>query len=342
MKKILLYISAFIFAAVLSSCNHKELCYQHPHRSTVRVEFDWKDAADANPAGMCVFFYPVQGEDAPMRRFDFTGKTGGEIEIQVGKYQVICYNNDTEIVLTRGTDKFDTHEAFTRNCDLFEVIYGSSARSGAPRAAGAEDERVVLSPDMMWGCASQSVEITDSGISYISYPESEKDQWVGKPATKSEQVITLYPHTLICTYTFEIRNVKGLDRVSQMCGSLTGMAPSLLLSDETLGLECVTIPFEAGAQDKTTIGGRFLTFGHNEENTAAHRMLLYVWMDNGEKYCYGTEGEKFNVTEQVNTAPDKRNVHIIIDGLDLPKPIGGGDLDTKVDDWYEINEDIHL
>lgn len=329
-------------SVLFSSCEHKELCYHHPHTATIRLEFDWRDAPDADPDGMCVFFYPEEGEDVPVRRFDFTGITGGEIEIRVGRYRVLCYNNDTEAVLLSGTKNFGTHEAFTRDGDLFESIYGSSARDTTPRAENAEDQRVVISPDMLWGCTATEVEITESGVSYICIPESEKEEWIGKTVSNTEQVITLYPHELICTYTYEIRNVNGLEHVSQMCGSLSGMAPSLLFCDESLGRECVTIPFEGRAGDETTIVGRFLTFGHNEENPEPHRLLLYVWMDDGSKYCYGIEGDRFNVTDQVHSAPDRRHVHIIIDGLDLPQPIGGDNIDPSVDDWQEVNEDIHL
>lgn len=341
-RKGLYVIMCMLAMSAFSSCDHKELCYQHPHTATIRLEFDWRDAPDASPKGMCVYFYPEDGEeDVPMRRFDFTGKTGGEIEIRVGRYRVLCYNNDIEAVLMRGTEGFGTHEVFTRDGDLFECIYGSSAGKTAPRAESAENERVVISPDMLWGCTAMEVEITENGISYICIPEGEKEAWLGMPVY-SEQVITLYPHELICTYTYEIRHVKGLEHVSQMCGSLSGMAPSLLFCDESLGRECVTIPFEARAGDETTVVGGFLTFGHHEENPDPHRMLLYVWMDDGSKYCYGTESERFNVTDQVHSAPDRRHVHIIIDGLDLPQPISGDNIDPSVDDWQEMNEDIHL
>lgn len=317
-----LYMIMFVLATfALSSCEHKELCYRHPHTATIRIEFDWRDIPDANPNGMCVFFFPVKGEDAPLRRFDFTGKDGGTIEIRVGRYRILCYNNDTEAVLLRGTDRFATYEAFTRDGNLFESVYGSSAGSIVPRAENTDEERVVISPDMLLGCSATELEVIDS---------------------KFEQVITLYPHELVCTYTYEIRNVKGLDHVSQMCGSLSGMAPSMLFCDESLGHECVTIPFESHAGDEMTIVGKFLTFGHHEENTEPHRMVLYIWMDDGSKYCYGTESARFNVTDQVHSAPDRKHVHIIIDGLDLPKPIGGDNLDPSVDDWQEINEDIHL
>ena len=322
-------------SVLFSSCEHKDLCYHHPHTKTLRVEFDWRDAPDANPEGMCVFFYPLDGEDAPQRRFDFTGKTGGGIEIQVGRYRVLCYNNDTESVLLRGTDAFDTHEGYTREGSIFESIYGSGANY-APKAKEAEDERVVISPDMIWGCAALDVEISETGVSYLCFPESEREDWSGKPAVSTEQVITLYPHELVCTYTYEVRNVKNLKYATQMCGSLSGMAPSLLFGDESLGTECVTIPFESVSDGVSTITGRFYTFGHHEENTAPHKLLLYVWFVDGSKYYY-----TFDVTDQIHSAPDKRHVHIIINGLDFPQPIGNGSgFQPSVDDWQTVEEDI--
>ena len=97
-----------LLAMILFSCEHKELCFHHPHVVTVRVDFDWKNAPQANPEGMCVFFYPEEG-GAPIR-FDFAGKDGGPVEIKVGRYRILCYNNDTESLLFRGMEGFDTHE----------------------------------------------------------------------------------------------------------------------------------------------------------------------------------------------------------------------------------------
>lgn len=326
-------------SVLFSSCEHKELCYQHPHVKTLRVEFDWRDAPDASPKGMCVYFYPTEGGGG--QRFDFKGTTGGEVELRTGTYRVMCYNNDTEAVLFQGIDGFDTHGGYTREGNVLEPIYGNGANY-APRAEGAEDERVVITPDMMWGCTATEVEISDTGISYVCVPESERNAWVGKPVVSSEQVITLYPHELVCTYTYEVRNVKNLKHAAQMCGSLSGMAPSLLFGDESLGTECVTIPFESVSDGVSTITGRFYTFGHHEENTSPHRMTFYVIMDDGKKYAYGTDAsERFDVTGQVHGASDKRHVHIVIDGLDLPQPIeNGSGFDASVDDWEVVEEDI--
>ena len=39
-------------AFLLSSCEHKELCYGHTHTAKVNVVFDWKKAPDASPESM--------------------------------------------------------------------------------------------------------------------------------------------------------------------------------------------------------------------------------------------------------------------------------------------------
>ena len=64
MKRInILLIS--VLTLLLAACEHKELCYHHPHVTTIRVAFDWREAPKADPEGMCVFFYPLEEEAAP-------------------------------------------------------------------------------------------------------------------------------------------------------------------------------------------------------------------------------------------------------------------------------------
>jgi hypothetical protein len=126
-----------------------------------------------------------------------------------------------------------------------------------------------------------------------------------------------------------------------MCATISGMAGGINLSTQDLHLENITLPLESTFDKVSTITGRFITFGHHEDNDAPHRMELYVWMDDGQKVVYGTEGERFDVTDQVHNAPDKRRVHIVIDGLDLPQPIENGHgFKPSVDDWEIVEGDI--
>ena len=333
MRKIGQWMAFGCLLLLFAACEHKELCYEHPHVKTVRVAFDWTYAPNANPEGMCVFFYPVDSTQS-VRRFDFSGKQGGQIEIEVGEYKVICYNNDTEAVLFKGTNEFETNERYTREGDIFESIYGSAANA-APRAKGAEDERVVISPDMMWGATAEPVVITDFGISYICVPEKDKDQ---VSVENSEYVITLYPREEVCTYTYEIINIQYLHHVTQSCGTLSGLSGNHFPVYDRLGDECVTVPFEAHSDGSSKITGKFYTFGHHPNNTEKHLFVLYVWLKDNAKYYY-----TFDVTDQVNNAPDKRHVHIVIDDLVLPKPIeNGGGFNPSVDDWISEEHDILL
>lgn len=326
------------FLAATSSCEHKDLCYHHPHTVKIIVKFDWSKAPEADPAGMCVFFYPENGGEP--RRFDFKGLEGGEIELNVGRYKVLCHNNDTEGVLYRNKNIFDIYSGYTREGDILESIYGSGYyNSKTPRVRGAEDERVVICPDMMWGGTATDVDITDDGLSYTCVPEWDKDKPVVE--TNKEYIITLYPEELTCIYTYEILNVKNLKHATQMCASLSGMSGGIYFSTQELYDERVTLPLMSTFDKVSTITGRFITFGHHEDNPKPHRMLLYVWMDDGEKYYFGSDSERFDVTNQIHNAPNKRRVHIVIDGLDLPQPIENGHgFKPSVDDWEEVHEYI--
>jgi len=85
----LIYSIMMLLVISLTSCHHKELCLHHPHTVTLKVEFDWRDAPEADPRGMCVFFYTEDGGEP--RRYDFSNRKGGEIHLNVGRYRVLLY-----------------------------------------------------------------------------------------------------------------------------------------------------------------------------------------------------------------------------------------------------------
>lgn len=320
MKKLRLML-LFTAMLCLCSCTHKELCMEHPHPVPLRLEFDWRDAPTASPDGMCVFFYPEKGGQP--RRFDFSNISGGRISLAAGRYKLICYNNDTERVYFGNTDSFGLHSIFTPTTDLFAPLGLSSKAGTVPRADAAE--RVVSTPDLIWGCSVQEIEVEEL------------------PADSAERVITLYPHLLVRNYTLHVKNCDGLKYAGQMCGSLYGMASGIYLNSEENFSENATIPYECYKLDDTTIEAKFLTFGDNPAVCKPHRVVLYIWMSDGKIYCYGLNDDKYDVTDQVHNAPDPYNVYLEIDGMDLPKPISNGSgFSPDVDDWVEVKGDINL
>lgn len=315
-----------------TACNHKELCYEHPHTSKIRVAYDWSDAPEANPRGMCVFFYSEDDENR-YYRFDFSNTTGGEIEIPAGQYKVVTYNNDTEAVRFTATNIFSAHRAYTRAGDLLEPMYGNGVTSTTQTDNG---ERVVITPDALWGCHATDVSVSDHGVKYTLSRAGDTD-------ISSDQTITLYPHDMLCHYSYEVRHVENGEHISKISAAISGMAGAMNLSDESLDTEPVTLPVGSRVDAASkTVSGSFLTFGHNAANSAAHKMTFFVVMDDGSKYSV-KDSPNLDVTAQVDTASNPKRVHIIIDNIKLPGPSGtGSGFNPTVDDWGVKNEDIKI
>lgn len=315
--------AAAMLLLLASSCNHKGFEDPETDKVRVKVAYDWSDAPDANPEGMSVFFY--NSVDGTSKRFDFTGTEGGYVDLEAnGIWHITTYNNDTPGVQGAYSHGYDTHMLTTREGSVLEPVLGNGISSSLRPAPGAQ-ERSVIAPDMIWGHSMDNVDL--SALPGVT-----------------EKVITLTPHELVCHYSYEIRNVKNLQHVEKMCASLSGMSGALYTADESLHTECVTIPFEANASGSNTITGEFLTFGHHEDNEAPHTMQLYVWLDNGKKWVFGTDNKAFDVTEQIHAAPDKRHVHYIIDGLEIPYEITDtpGGFDASADNWGELNYELEI
>ena len=83
---------------------------------------------------------------------------------------------------------------------------------------------------------------------------------------------------------------------------------------------------------------RFLCFGTSISANSLRTLFLYVILSDGSKQYY-----TFDVSAQVNEAPDPKNVHILIEGLNLPKPIAnGGGFHPTIDEWQSITEEIDM
>lgn len=84
--------------------------------------------------------------------------------------------------------------------------------------------------------------------------------------------------------------------------------------------------------------GSLLAFGHCAATQNAHQLTIYAVLADESKWYY-----TYDVTDQIHSAPDQRNVHIVLDGLPLPKPIvNGGGFQPSVDEWQSVDVDIEM
>ncbi len=309
------YLLLFLIGTLLSSCEHKDLCLDHPLGVDMNISFDWKNAPDADPKRMMVFFFP-DGGGQPVK-YEFMNKTGGKLEsLPRGKYHVLCMNSDTEKVLIKGEGAYDTFEIFTNHASLLEGL-GVMVASEPVRT---DDEPVVATPDMIWTDRLESLTVSESNRG---------------------DTITLYPAESVIRVSCEIRNVQNIQHVTNVSGSLSGMSKSYFAGKNKLSEVRATHPFALSKREENMITGEFLVFGHCPDTAMHHLLTVYAVLGDGSKWYY--KFDKDDVTRQIHEAPDRRHIHIILDGLPFPKPIiGGGGMYPSVDDWVEVNENIDM
>lgn len=305
--------------SLLTACNHKELDDLPQPDFRVRVDFDWhKTSTKAEAEMMQVFFY--NRTTGNMAYDIFPADKGGYMDLEPGEWQVTTYSyNEGTNITGDHTGSFADHHLTTRAGNILEGALGNT------QSATLDGEQpVMVTPDMVWGEARESVLINP------------------QPGQR-EFVVTLEPDELVCHYSFEIRNVENLSHITNMCGALSGMAGGMTFSTSLVDEESVTLPLSAEADGTKTIRGEFYTFGFSSENNDPKMMSLYVWLDDGRKLVFGTTEdakEKWNVSDQIRNAANPRRVHYIIDGLPIPDSMDGGLFSPSADDWtteeYEL------
>lgn len=308
-----------VMAFLLSSCEHKELCYGHTYTAKVNVVFDWKKAPDASPESMDLYLFSEKG-GTPLR-YQFAGCKGGTISLPPGTYRAICLNSDTETSLYRGVGEFETFEVYTREASLLATMDGGfrSTRE-PPRAEGTETERVMLSPEMVW-----SDKANYDGAFTLTVN-------AGHAASETEQTFVLTPGQSVCTYTVTVLNAENLQYAKSLSGTLSGMSSGYLPGlGEPSGCEQCIVPFPLNSDGISTLTGEFHTFG--ECSLATHQLVIYAVLADGSGWIY-----TYDVTKQVRTAKYPLRVDIIVSGLPLPKPITNGNgFHPDVDDWNDVH-----
>lgn len=324
-------IRSILQAVVLTSSLCATSCiYEYddcPDRLSLQIVNDWSEDPSASPGGMAYIFFPDDG-GAPWR-FDFPGSTAGSVGLPVGNYSFMSYNDDTANMLFSEDSGYGEYEAYTATAQLLGAIPASERGSILPLGHDP-DERVVLPPDMLWGCAYNNVELHYDGVRHTTTGIAQPGaQTVFSP----DFILTALQRRLTAHYTFRIEDIENLSGVSSMSAALDGMAGSLTLASGEKGCYPSTLSLKAAPLSATTAGGDFYTFGIPPSPDAANILSLFVVIKDGRRFCY-----EFDVTDQVREAPDPMEVLLTIRGLSIEKPdrSDGAGFDVSVDGWQTV------
>lgn len=300
---------------LLSSCEQKDLCYDHNHASNVKVTFDWEQYPNANPASMCFYLFPREEGERTLKR-EFIGKNGGIAQALVGvSYTALGFNSDARNTSFRYNISTNSIEASSKDAGAIDRI-GISA-SLLPRAKGTEGERMSMEADSIYSSASEKDIL-------ISLEENDRGDTCK---------ITLSPKRRFCTYRLKIMNIDNQQNLSSsIAGSISDLAGGINLSTGEKTAAKVTIPFAVGTTNESTLEGQLRCYGNSPSEDAVNYLVIYTMLKDGTKWCY-----IYDVTKQIKEAPNPYEVEIVLDKLPVPTNIGGNSVFTPgVSDWNII------
>ena len=305
-------------------CTHKDL-NEDAHTTiadNVEVIFDWSKTPAKEAKTMVLYLYSDEKE---MMDYRFNNPDGGVIRTYAGRHTAVCHSNDDPYGHhLRNQQVHDEIEIFTDESAML-LGQGISTRS-IPRAKGTEDEPLRNTPSMIYGAQNRDVDLKVSAL---------------------PQKLELSPEELICRYSVEFVDVENLKSADlRIDATISSMAGGFYPGRMTPTSEAVSHTFTLTADlDRNTLNSEFLTFGQPEGEERPHKLCLYIALKNRTGNFY-----TFDVTDQVNEAPDPRNVSIRIHGLKLPEipddppapPQGEGGVSIEVDTWDTYYYDLKV
>lgn len=334
MRHLYTIISLLLLTFFGTSCEHKDLCYTHPHTMPVKIVIDWRYApgAEDDISTMEVMLFPKAGGEA----FHYqVGKYGGIVWVPVTAYYGTCFNSG------EGANRWDSRPSdfFTMNVttrmspdeEAMSRINAPSSR--VPRTIDATDQDFLLEPDMLY-----SDQLNDICIELRSTLTFSDGRSTEEYTEDDLQVITFYPERRTPHYTVIIKNLRNLGYVQSLSASMSSMSGAYYVgtehADNDRWLQSFDMQHIQGSA--LDIAGDFLGFGHCPDEDFLHTVTLYLVLSDGTKLYY-----PFDVTEQMHSEENRNSmeVTIVIDaGIVIPPPeTAAGGLQPTVDGWmHEI------
>lgn len=350
--RILYSFATLLLLFVVSSCNHDELCYHHPHDAQVRIDVDWSKFEEEVPTGMTVMVYP-QGEGAGNAVTQHTNTIGyALLSLPAGHYHSIVYNQSPSeygSISFRGMDKYETAEVYANPTDSRWYV-----------SRGDEEGRVVTEPEWLATDRVENMLVTQTMVEMTGKDNLSQ---ITKSRTRTDNSFLIgehQPQNIVYTITVKV-HVEGIYNLRSARASLSGMAEGYWLGKSkptankvTHLLEDWQMTINPDDPTKGTITAQITCFGlpDGHQGTAGENelMLSLLLVDNKTKLDFPFQvGDDFEVSiEEDVQLKLKLGLELeltVQNPLPDVKPEGGSDggFSATVDDWgEEENVDVNL
>lgn len=329
-KSVFIGMAALLMS--LTACEHKELCYHHPHTAKVRVDVDWNEFTKEQPTGMTVTVYPVNGGKA-VSTLTHT-LSHAYFNLEEGAYHTLTYNQSPSefgTLLFQGMDRYETAEVV------------SGVQDSRWYQGRSEGERVAVQAEWLAADREEDALVTEQMVTETIEHEMK---------SVSEYVIAHHtPRNII--YTVNVRvHIKGIYNLRSARAAIDGMSEGYRFADAYYKDEVMThlleewkMTVDKDDYTKGYIDATFYCFGlpgNHKGNTDANQLSLSLLLvDNKTIMNFPIlVGDKF-------VTVDKKELILSLEvNLDatLPdvKPEGGSSagFDAIVEDWGDEEEHV--
>lgn len=333
----LLYILMAI--ALFASCEHKDLCYKHPHTAKVRVDVDWsKFNSYEKPTGMTVLLYPqYSGERAISHLTNTT--THAIVNLPADRYDILVFNQSTSefgSVSFRGLDQQETAEVL------------ASEHKSRWYKVRSEQEKVVVEPEWLGVGSFENAEVTQAMID-----EEVEHTMNGNATTKSRETViaTVTPKNVIHTLKVKV-HIKGIYNLRSARAAINSMAEGYrLISNKPTKSKATYLMEEwrltRNEADPTTgyIETSITCFGlpDGHQATAEENLLSLSFLLQDNKTMMEFPFQVGNMFTRATDLENELVLYLEIDSkITLPdvEPEGGtsGGFSAEVEDWGDEEE----
>jgi hypothetical protein len=328
---------AILLTTVITSCEHKQLCYLHEHTNAegklkVRIDVDWSQFDGELPSGMTVAIYPIDSNEP-------TIITSNNIDYVTTYLSPGLYHIE---VMNYSTSEFGT-------LDFLENSYGHTIGIKAKETTSTwytldEDEVLAMDPEAFGFERQTYVAVQDP------YADDE-DEMAGR-ANDELVIATLHPVNIIYTVDVNVR-LRGVKNLRSCAGAVQGLASLIKYSDLSNDETKVTHLIESWSfsndyieTDSGVLKASFSSFGLPTDNkrVADNNTLKisFLLVDNKTILSYTIPvGDKITEIGQRHYSID------VTDAIELPETestnqsTGSAGFDVTVDEWTN-EEDVDI
>lgn len=328
------------------SCQHKDLCYYHPHVAPVKIKVDWNGY---NIDGMTAFLFARQDMSQTINTTVTTHQVEHiQFDLLEGKYDVAIFNNIAEEFTTvRFNNLTDYNNASVQAAEIKVPSWFTKYD------VKSSDIYIASQPEWVARCLSKDITVTKEMVKIA------EEEYLNGDFTMTARTVTLVdqvtPDSLTSTFNIKVK-LKGIDSYYQARAIVSGLAIGrYIISTEQLN-ETVSHYASAGtwklvkgtlnADNTGIIDGNITCFGLPKGNqTSGISLTIEIML--ADKKTIITYDKPIDIGHLVKIDPITNNIYMaeaIEFPVELPyvNPEDGteGGFNVGFEDWEK--EEIEI